>query len=110
MAESHGHPDLSGIGIETVFSALANPARAHIVESLLTRERWTAESCTSFNLSLSRSSLTHHIRVMCDAGLVIEYDHGNRCEVTLRKEELDVRFPGLLDLVRQGARERAAAS
>ena len=108
MAERHGRPDLRRVGIGRVFSALANPTRVLIVEALLGRENWTAENCTSFNLPLSRSSLTHHIRVMSDAGLVTEYDHGNRCEVTLRKEELDERFPGLLDLVIQGARERSA--
>ncbi|MDI5965415.1 helix-turn-helix domain-containing protein [Streptomyces sp. SL13] len=110
MAEPRSrHPDLNAIGMAAVFSALAHPARARIVESLLTRDDWTAGNCASFNLPLSRSSLTHHLRVMSDAGLVIQRDHGNRCEVVLRKEELDARFPGLLDLVRQGARERAGA-
>ncbi len=109
MARTNGHPDLDGIGLGAVLGALANPTRAHIVACLLEREGWTVGSCTSFNLPLGRSSLTHHLQVMSAAGLVVERDHGNRCEVTLRKEELDARFPGLLDLLRQDARRRVAA-
>ena len=44
--------------------------------------------------------LTRHFRVLREAGLIRQnIDVGTRRINTLRKEDLDQRFPGLLDLV-----------
>ncbi len=44
-------------------------------------------------------NLTRHFRVLREAGLIRQHDVGTRRINTLRKEELDQRFQGLLDLV-----------
>jgi DNA-binding transcriptional ArsR family regulator len=43
--------------------------------------------------------LTRHFRVLREAGVIRQHDVGTRRINTLRKEELDQRFPGLIDLV-----------
>jgi hypothetical protein len=44
--------------------------------------------------------MTHHFRVLREAGLIRQVDYGNSRKVTLRREDLQKRFPGLLDLVK----------
>jgi DNA-binding transcriptional ArsR family regulator len=101
-------PNLNEIQIGTVFSVLANPWRRHIVEQLLTRYNGTADTYISLKLGLSKSTLTHHMRVMSQAGLITQVDYGNHCAVTLRRAELDARFPGLLDLLQASAQVEGA--
>ena len=53
----------------------------------------------SFGVEVSKSTMTHHFCILREAGPIIQYNHGNRAELTLRKADLEARFPGLLDLV-----------
>jgi DNA-binding transcriptional ArsR family regulator len=52
----------------------------------------------SFALPVSKSTQSAHFRVLREAGLIRQRDEGTRLN-RLRREDLDVRFPGLLDLV-----------
>ena len=56
-------------------------------------------TCVSFNLPVSKASLTHHFRVLREAGLIRQDDRGNSRGTTLRREDVDARFPGLLALI-----------
>lgn len=92
------------IQLGAVLSALADPHRRRVVHALVNDTEGSERSCTSFGLDLSKSTRSHHFRVLREAGLVHQVDHGNRSGVTLRRKDLDARFPGLLDLVgREGA-------
>ena len=51
----------------------------------------------SFGVEVSKSTMTRHFRILREAGLLIQYNHG--AELTLRKADLEARFPGLLNLV-----------
>lgn len=59
----------------------------------------TARTCASSNLPVSKSTTTHHFRILREAGLVRQVDRGNSRAATLRRADLDLRFPGLLDLI-----------
>lgn len=56
-------------------------------------------TCTSFGLPVSKSTLSHHFKVLREAGLVRQVDLGNMSGVTLRHQDIDARFPGLLGLI-----------
>ncbi|WP_459643408.1 ArsR/SmtB family transcription factor [Kineococcus sp. NUM-3379] len=88
------------LSLDATFKALANPLRRHIVTTLLQTPGGQVESCAALNVTVSRSTLTQHMRVLHEAGLVETLDHGNRVFVRLRSAEIDQRFPGLLDLLR----------
>ncbi|MFF0013368.1 ArsR family transcriptional regulator [Streptomyces sp. NPDC005374] len=61
-------------------------------------------ACGGFRQDLIPSVLTRHFRVLQEAGVIRQHDEGKRRTNTLRKEELDTRFPGLTDMVlREGA-------
>nr|BFD94303.1 winged helix-turn-helix domain-containing protein [Kitasatospora sp. Xyl93] len=100
MPDPEGHPSTEEMDLRTVLNALADPLRYGVVAALLREAEGTARTCASFDLPVSKSTLTHHFRVLREAGLIRQVDRGNSRAATLRREDLDRRFPGLLDLVR----------
>ncbi|MFG2478724.1 ArsR/SmtB family transcription factor [Streptomyces fagopyri] len=99
MPDPEGHPALEEMEIGALFAALADPHRRRVIEVLCTEEDGVERTCVSFGLDISKSTLTHHFRVLREAGLLRQVNYGNSRKVTLRRAELESRFPGLLDLV-----------
>jgi DNA-binding transcriptional ArsR family regulator len=96
------HPTRDELELAAVLHALSDPMRLRIVAELAASggER----TCKSFNLPIVKSTCTHHFKVLREAGLIRQQVVGTTRVNTLRREDLEVRFPGLLDAVLQGAR------
>jgi len=90
------HPGVAELDLFAVMTALADPVRRGIVVNLAQKP---GLSCNAFNADSAASSLTRHFRVLREAGLIWQTDVGNRRENVLRKDDLDSRFPGLMDMV-----------
>jgi DNA-binding transcriptional ArsR family regulator len=86
-----------------ILAALADPLRRKVVTELLAEPDDMERTCASFNLPVSKSSCTYHFRVLRESGLVRDVDYGNRRGVTLRRLDLEERFPGLLGLLEHEA-------
>jgi DNA-binding transcriptional ArsR family regulator len=85
------------IELTRILNALGDPVRLAIVRELADGE---AHACGTFShLGVSRSTLSHHFRVLRDAGLIETRAEGHRRLNTLRSEQVDARYPGLLDSV-----------
>ncbi|MET8647637.1 helix-turn-helix domain-containing protein [Streptomyces sp. NPDC004675] len=109
MPDIEGHPSIREMDIGSIFAALADPHRRRVVEQLCAEPDFVERTCASFGLRVSKSTLTHHFRVLREAGLIRQIDYGNSRKVTLRRRELENRFPGLLGLVRAQAAEPSPA-
>jgi DNA-binding transcriptional ArsR family regulator len=79
--------------LTTVLQALADPARLRIVRTLAERE---GVACGSFGLGLAPSTMSHHLDVLREAGLVETRREGRTKLNALRRAEIDERFPGLI--------------
>ncbi|HEX3804216.1 MAG TPA: metalloregulator ArsR/SmtB family transcription factor [Solirubrobacteraceae bacterium] len=90
------HPDLEQLHLTDVLHALSDPVRLEIVRLLGAHDEL---SCGRLEVSVSKSTLTHHLRVLRDAGLTYTRSEGVQRLVSLRREDVDSRFPGLLDCV-----------
>jgi DNA-binding transcriptional ArsR family regulator len=90
------HPDPDDLSLIAVLHALADPTRLTIVRTL--RED-PERPCGTFPVRVAPSTLTHHFRVLREAGLIRQRDEGNRRWTTLRLSDLDARFPHLIDTV-----------
>jgi DNA-binding transcriptional ArsR family regulator len=101
------HPTRDELEIETVLHALSDPQRLQIVRHLATDG--TPRRCGGFDLCITKSTLTHHFRVLREAGVIDQREEGTARLNTLRRDDLDARFPGLLDAV-LGAAAGAAAT
>jgi len=99
MPDEQDHPSLDEMQLGAVMAALADPLRARVIRELVADPADPERTCASFELGVAKSTVTHHFRVMREAGLISQVDYGNSRKVRLRRAELQQRFPGLLDLV-----------
>lgn len=99
MLEELPHPELSELDLGKVMAALADPIRRYVVVTLGLQELGSEQSCTAFGLPVTKATRTHHFRVLREAGLIRMRDRGNLALTSLRPD-VDLRFPGLLELVR----------
>ena len=94
------HPAPAEIELAAVLHALSDPMRLAIVAGLAADDKRT---CGSFDLPVTKSTCTHHFRVLREAGVIRQKLEGTTRLNSLRREELDARFPGLLDSVLEAA-------
>jgi DNA-binding transcriptional ArsR family regulator len=95
-------PDLASprredLRIEDVFHALSDPVRLQIVRTLAAGD--APRACGTFGLPVSKSTASHHFRVLREAGVIRQRDEGRQRMTELRGDDLDARFPGLLATV-----------
>jgi DNA-binding transcriptional ArsR family regulator len=84
------------LDLATILHALSDPIRLLIVAKLADGQEHT---CGSFGLPIAKSTSSHHFRVLREAGIVQQRIDG-KCRLNrLRAEQLEQRFPGLLDAV-----------
>jgi len=100
--ERISHPARDEIELAALLHALSDPVRLRIVSALASGE--SALSCGSIEVPVSKSTCTHHFKVLRDAGVIHQRQEGTTRLNTLRREDLDARFPGLLDTILQAAR------
>jgi DNA-binding transcriptional ArsR family regulator len=96
-------PELADIDIATVLDALSDPVRLEIVRQLGATPEL---SCGQLEVPVSKSTCSHHLKVLSAAGVLAEREEGVRKYLRLRRTELDRRFPGLIGSVLRGANER----
>ena len=83
-----------------VLAALADPHRLASVRFLARNgESWCAQVMQEAGLELSKSTFSHHLRILREAGLVTKRIQGAKGYAQLRKQDVDRRFPGLLDSI-----------
>lgn len=87
------HPRGEELTLVGVLHALADPTRLTIVRTLHTDAE---RACGTFPVTVAPSTLTHHFRVLREAGLIHQREEGSRRWTTLRRADLEQRFPGLL--------------
>jgi DNA-binding transcriptional ArsR family regulator len=101
------HPDIAEIDLLDVLHALADPTRMSIICTLRSEPE---KACGTFPVDGAPSTLTHHFRVLREAGLIHQREDGNRRWTTLRLHDIDTRFPDLLDTVLAAYEPRRAES
>jgi len=90
------HPATADISLAAVMHALSDPARLAIVAQLA---ELGEEPCGDIDLDLHKSTISHHYRVLREAGLTLTTVEGRIRIVRLRRDDLEARFPGLLTAV-----------
>jgi DNA-binding transcriptional ArsR family regulator len=100
MRRSLTHPTRAQIELPMVLDCLGDPTRLAIVYMLARRERVATElRCGDFNALSGKSNLAYHFAKLRESGLMQTRIVGTARLMKLRREDLDARFPGLLDAV-----------
>ncbi|SEB44360.1 MULTISPECIES: ArsR/SmtB family transcription factor [Rhodococcus] len=97
------HPATADLELGTVLSALSDGHRRRVIVELARLPVDAERTCQSFGMPLAKQTVTHHFKILRNAGLIKEVDYGNRKAISLRKHDIDQRFPGLLDVLVAGA-------
>lgn len=92
------HPSIESIPYSKVLHALCEPNRIRIVRCL---NESGENNCTAYTieLMLNKSTVSHHIKILREAGLIEGRIEGKEHIYSLRKKEIDKKFPGLLNSV-----------
>jgi DNA-binding transcriptional ArsR family regulator len=100
-SETIVHPTREELELGAVLHALSDPVRLSIVAELARNE--CEYTCGSFSLPVTKSTCTHHFKVLREAGLIQQRPQGTTRLNRLRREDVEARFPGLLETILQAA-------
>jgi DNA-binding transcriptional ArsR family regulator len=97
MSRTFVHPGAEAITLDGLLHALSDPARRDIVRKIL--ESGTLNCGDACEAEMAPSTVSHHHRVLREAGLIRSERRGVEVVNSVRRTEVDARFPGLLDVV-----------
>ncbi len=97
------HPSAEQITLPDVLTALGDQTRLAII-GYLARDEASGMTCGQFIDLASKTSISYHLTKLREAGVVRVQPEGTRRRVTLRRADLDDRFPGFLDSIIASAR------
>ena len=90
------HPDRDEISLASVLYALGDPIRLKIVQRLAQDGE---QNCGTLSCSAPKSTLSYHFRILREAGIIHSRKSGTHYINALRRSDLDLRFPQLLDVI-----------
>jgi DNA-binding transcriptional ArsR family regulator len=100
VSEDVIHPEVAELSLPKVLAALADPARLATVRTLArVGESPCGQIQHDAGLEVSKSTMSHHLRILREAGIVHSRVQGARRMLTLRQDDLDARFPGLIGAI-----------
>jgi DNA-binding transcriptional ArsR family regulator len=102
-AQATDQADLAEVDVVTVLQALSDPVRLQIVRQLAACGPGGSMPCGRIQLEVTKSTASHHLKTLRCAGIIAQRDEGTRRHTWLRRDELEERFPGLLDAVLKAA-------
>ncbi len=91
------HPDIDDVSLHSILAALGDDIRLCIVRKLAEGEALPCQSCSP--CGVAPSTLSYHFKILRDAGLITTEKKGVSHYNSLRTEDVNKRFPGLLDAI-----------
>jgi DNA-binding transcriptional ArsR family regulator len=93
-------PSAADFELSRVLAALADPHRLATVRFVAANgDSWCSQVMQGAGLTMSKSTFSHHVRILREAGIVSRRIEGTKAHMCLRKDDLDTRFPGLMDSI-----------
>jgi len=96
VGKLQNEPKKADLQLTAVLNALSDDTRLQIVQTLAKTQD---VACSYFDIHMPKSSLSHHFRVLRSAGVITTRKEGTALLNRLRAEELEERFPGVLEAV-----------
>ena len=95
------HPDAESIDLATVMRTVGDPLRLEIVRMLADGSE---RACNDLQaaLGLPASTGSYHLRLLREAGVTRTRAEGTQRMISLRRDDLERRFPGLVDVLTRG--------
>jgi DNA-binding transcriptional ArsR family regulator len=98
LAEKIRHPDTAALDLATIMRTVGDPVRLAIVRELRDgRERACGELQDVLGIPASTGS--YHLRLLREAGVTRTRCEGTTRWISLRRDDVEARFPGLVDVL-----------
>ena len=93
-------PAAADFQLTRILAALADPHRLATVRYVARNgESWCTQVMQEAGLAMTKSTFSHHLRILREAGVLTKRIQGTKGFTKLRKNDLDRRFPGLIDAI-----------
>lgn len=89
-------PSTDQLSLSAILNALGDPIRLQILKQLACGREKTCSCC---QVDLPKSALSHHFKVLREAGIINVRIEGKQRFLSIRYDDLEQRFPGLLRAV-----------
>jgi DNA-binding transcriptional ArsR family regulator len=99
MASQSATRSTAGVDLDVtaVLRALSDPVRFELVRQL--RAADVPIACGTFDVAVAKNTLSHHFKILREAGVIVTQREGTQALNTLQEDELNAAFPGLLDAI-----------
>lgn len=87
------HPSKEQLNLSIILNALGDPIRLNIIKALAQQQETTCACC---QIDMTKSALSHHFKVLREAGVINVRIDGKQRFLSIRYDDLEERFPGLL--------------
>lgn len=101
--KKYQHPNREQININSVLHALSDPVRLNYVSCLY--RKGCEQACGAVETTVAKSTMSHHLRVLREAGIIYIRSEGTQSLTSLRQDDLEARFPGLFQTILKAALE-----
>lgn len=92
------HPAIQDVPLAAILHALADPVRVALFAEIVAQE--CPRNCTKLvsvlEKPIPKSTLSQHLRILREAGLIRGERHGVEMRNTSRCAEIEARYPGLI--------------
>lgn len=99
---NYPNPETEDIRLHDVLFALSDPTRLAIAALLMNGREVTSGE---LDAPLSKSTLSHHLKILRESGITRTRTEGLRCYISFRRTDLEHRFPGMFNLILRYAQE-----
>lgn len=99
--KQYQHPTADQFTLTGVLHALSDPVRLNYVQCLA--QLSCEQACGAIATPVAKSTMSHHIRVLREAGIIHIRPVGTQSLISVRWDELNAKFPGVLDSVLEAA-------
>lgn len=100
MNDEVTEPAVAELELSRVLAALADRHRLATVKFVARNgESWCSRVMQDVGLEMSKSTFSHHLRILREAGVVTKRTEGTKSFMCVRRADLNARFPGLIDSI-----------
>jgi DNA-binding transcriptional ArsR family regulator len=92
------HPSVESLDLATIMRTLGDPSRLEIVR-LLGDGRTRICNDIADEVGMPNSTCSYHLRLLREAGITRARPEGTQRLISLRRDDLEARFPGLVDVL-----------
>jgi DNA-binding transcriptional ArsR family regulator len=92
------HPATDALDLATIMRTLGDPVRLEIVRQLADGKEYLCGELST-QLQIPTSTGSYHLKLLREAGLTRTRANGTQRLISLRSEDLEQRFPGLINVL-----------